>query len=551
MKWSFCIVAAWTLQLSLQPSACPAGDGPVPIPPGTAPVYQFRSSVYDRDFYTLDGAERDLLLTRWPDVWTYERIAFRAFDQPVEDALAPVHRFWSASFNSHFYTINRAEIHQFLVDYPDVWTHEGVAFFAYPEDDHPAGTMPAYRFWADSLGTHRYTTSDRERFKLTWENPAVWQYEDIAWYAYPSDGLSVAQIVKGPALEWVAQESVTIVWETDVPSGTSVGYGTDSVDEFEVSDPAWVTLHKVVLSDLTPDTLYTYVVRSGTASRTGTFRTAPREGQAFRFAVLSDTQWDKDTHRQIAADILESQPGLVLHCGDLTSCGRNLDLWETEFFRPASELLTHIPLVAVPGNHEYFGLGPPWFFYWFDRPVNDGWFALEYGNAYFIGLHTGAPFCPGSPQYEWLVQELAAAPCRNATWRVVFFHEPPFTSTNGHTDNPAAQDYLVPLCEQYGVDVVFSGHSHVYERYFHNGVYYIVTGGAGGHLYTLVADKTLPIREFGLSIHHYCIVDVDPAAGTLRISAIDMAGEIFDSIELPRESQAAIACHAEASPTGD
>ncbi|HNS20631.1 MAG TPA: metallophosphoesterase [Sedimentisphaerales bacterium] len=551
MKWSLGILTAWMLPLSLQPSACPAGDGPVQIPPGTVPVYWFRSSLYNRDFYTLDAAERDLLLTEGAPLWVYEQVAFRAFDQPVGDTLAPVHRFWSVPLNSHFYTIDDAEADKAIIDYPNVWTYEGVAFFAYPQGNHPVGTIPAYRFWSDALGTHRYTTSDRERFKLSYENAAVWQYEGVAWYAYPADSLSVVEIVKGPAIEWITQESATLVWETDVPSGAEVRYGISSADQNGVSDPAWITLHKVVLSDLTPDTLYTYVVKSGTASRTGTFRTAPREGQAFRFAVLSDTQWDKDTHRQIAADILESQPGLVLHCGDLTSCGRSLDLWETEFFRPASELLANIPLVAVPGNHEYFGLGPPWFFYWFDRPVNDGWFALEYGNAYFIGLHTGASFCPGSPQYEWLVRELASTACRNAMWRVVFFHEPPFTSTNGHTDNLAAQDYLVPLFEQYGVDVVFSGHSHVYERYFHNGVYYIVTGGAGGYLYTLVADKTPPIREFGLSIHHYCIVDVDPAAGTLRISAIDMTGEIFDSIDLPREYQAAIACHAEASPTGD
>jgi predicted phosphodiesterase len=532
MKWSFSIFVAWTLQLSLQPSACSASDSPVCIPPGTVPVYRFWSPVLGRHFYTLDDTEKQILLSEYAHVWTYDGVAYRAFASNEDPNLVAVYRFWSGPLSTHFYTLDETERDWLITNYPCVWTYEGVAFYAYPPSRQPVGTIPVHRFWSGSLETHRYTTSDRERFKLSNEDAGVWQYEGVAWHAYPADSLSVVKIVKGPALQWVTRESVTILWETDVPAGTGVGCGIDSVGEFEVADPDWVTLHKVVLSDLAPDTLYAYTAASGSASRTGTFRTAPRDGQAFRFAVCGDTQWGQDTHKQVATGILENRPGIVLHAGDLVSLGRDLDIWETEFFCPAAELLANVPLVPVPGNHEYFGLGPPWFFYFFDRPAYCGWFALTYGNARFIGLDTGVAFCPCSPQHEWLVQELASAACRDAAWRVVVLHEPPFTSTSGHTDNLAAQDWLVPLFEQHGVDVVFSGHSHAYERYLHNGIHYIVTGGGGGCLYTLLPDETPPIRQFGCSVHHYCIVDVDPASGTLTISAIDTAGEIFDSAEL-------------------
>jgi len=522
------------LPLVLLGVVCPAGTEPAHVPPGTAPVYQFHSATQDRGFYTLNAVERDALLTQWSDVWTYERIAFRAFPSPSDDGLGPVHRFWSGSLNSHFYTMSDEEADRILIDWSEVWTYEGVGFFAYPAGKQPVGTIPVHRFWSGLFRTHRYTTSDRERFALSCEDAAVWQYEGIAWYAYPADSLSAVAIVKGPALEWVTPQSITILWETDAPAGTNVRYGAGPAGRYEVSDRAWVTLHKVVLSGLIPDRLYNYTVSSGTASRTGTFTAAPQAGQPFRIAVCSDTQWDRDTHRQVAEGILESRPGIVLHCGDLVSLGRDLDIWDTDFFGPSADLLANVPLVPVPGNHEYFGSGPPWFFYFFDRPVYRGWLSLEYGNAYVIGLDTGVSFSPGSPQHEWLVQELASAACRDATWRVVIFHEPAFTCTSGHQDNIAAQEHLVPLFEQYGVDVVFSGHSHAYERYFNNGIYYIVTGGAGGYLYTLLPDKTPPIRQFGRSIHHYCIVDVDPPSGTLAIRAIDTAGEAFDAVTLWR-----------------
>ncbi len=532
MSRFLCTLAAWMFPLLTSPAVNPTNDGSVCVPPGAAPVYQFHSPVWNRDFYTLDTAERDRLLAQWPDVWAYERIAFRAFASPDADGLAPVHRFWSVALNSHFYTIDEHEVDTIFADYPDIWAYEGIGFFAYPTGLQPAGTIPIHRFWSNPLESHRYTASDRERFKLAYEDPTVWQYEGMAWHAYPASSSTDVEIVKGPALEWITTRSATILWETHVAAETHVGYTANSADEFEFFDPAWVTLHKVVLSDLLPDTPYAYAASSGTAHMSGSFRTAPSAGQRFRFAVCSDTQWDPNTHSQVATGILEHRPGIVLHAGDLTSMGRSLDIWETEFFGPAAQLLATTPVIPVPGNHEYFGQGPPWFFYFFDRPVDEGWFALDYGDARMIGLHTGAPFCPGSPQHEWLLRELTSPACRDAAWRVVIFHEPPFTSTSGHRDNLAVQEHLVPLFEQYAVDVVFSGHSHAYERYTHNGIYYLVTGGGGGYLYTLLPDKTPPFREFGRSVHHYCIVDVDSAGGTFTIQAIDTAGEVFDLVEL-------------------
>jgi len=79
-------------------------------------------------------------------------------------------------------------------------------------------------------------------------------------------------------------------------------------------------------------------------------------------------------------------------------------------------------------------------------------------------------------------------------------HHPAYTWCQGHTESANVQNYLVPLFEQYGVDMVFYGHCHVYERYVNNGVQYILSGGGGapGHLDQTYPDTTPPIRVSGL-----------------------------------------------------
>jgi hypothetical protein len=67
-----------------------------------------------------------------------------------------------------------------------VWTYEGIAFYAYPEGQQPGDVEPVYRFWSPVLGTHFYTISETEKNKLVDNYPDVWTYEGIVWYAYTS-----------------------------------------------------------------------------------------------------------------------------------------------------------------------------------------------------------------------------------------------------------------------------------------------------------------------------------------------------------------------------
>ena len=112
----------------------------------TSPVYRFWSPVYSRHFYTIDEAERDQVINNYSHVWTYEGVAYYAFTSDTGPDTLPVYRFWSGTLRTHFYTISESERDKLINGYSQIWTYEGVAFYAYAEGQQPSGTTPIYRW---------------------------------------------------------------------------------------------------------------------------------------------------------------------------------------------------------------------------------------------------------------------------------------------------------------------------------------------------------------------------------------------------------------------
>lgn len=511
-----------------------AGCDPNAETAGCGHVYRFWSPVYSRYLYAVTEAEKEALLYEQGPLWTYQGVAWRACPADADPNLRPVYRFWSQTRSAHYYTISEAERdYGLMTDLSETWQYQGVAFYAYPAGRQPSGAWPVHRLWSDALGSHLYTAFAAEMEGLTGGDSPAWVYDTVAWYVDVVEPFPPPSIVKGPYLLWPGADSMTVVWQTDVPTSSRVEIGRLSPGEFLVEDASPVTLHKIALTGLDPDTTYLYRVTSGQAAGPlGTFKTAPDEERSFRFAVHGDTQSSPEAHARVAQAMAFNLPDIVFHTGDLVEYGMDYDQWGPGFFSPASEGMRDTPFVPVPGNHEYWGAGPQWFNYFFDPRYPGGWWALTYGAVRFIGLNTNVDHAPGSEQYEWLVSELESPEAKKALWRVAFLHYPPFTWTAGHTDTITVQTYLVPLFDQYAVAMVFSGHSHAYERYAWRGICYVVNGGGGAPLYDLVEDTTVPIREFGASVHHHCIVDVDMTARVLRLQAVDTEGQVFDTVQV-------------------
>lgn len=362
----------------------------------------------------------------------------------------------------------------------------------------------------------------------------VWAYEGATLDVNTIDVEPLPSIVKGPYLLWPTRYSVTVAWETDLAADSRIGYGLDSPSEFATEDSTPVTLHRMAVSGLDPGTTYRYQVASeGTLGPVSTFVTAPAKDASFRFVVYGDTRSYPDKHAAVIESIIHSRPVIVFHTGDLVGTGRDYPNWQTDFFGPAYGLMQSTPVVPVMGNHEYFGTGPLWFSLFFDLPSDEGWWAMTYGGIRFIGLNTNLDYTPGSEQYEWLLAEVQSSAFTQALWRIVICHRPPYTCTTVYKDDPAAVAYLVPLFEQAGVQLVFSAHSHAYERYSQRGITYIVTAGGGAPFYAVVDDTAPPIRQFGVNVYHHCVIDVNVPDQVLCLNATDTDGQVFDTVEVP------------------
>ncbi len=148
-------------------------------------VYRFWSPLIGGHFYTMNELEKELVLLDFSHVWVYEGVAYYAYPDNSDSACRPVYRFWSDSLSRHFYTISESEKSALFNQNPAVWSYEGVAFYAYPAGSQPDWTLPVYRFCDKSTSAYFYTMDEAEKTRVLNQYGEVFTYEGIVWYASP------------------------------------------------------------------------------------------------------------------------------------------------------------------------------------------------------------------------------------------------------------------------------------------------------------------------------------------------------------------------------
>ncbi len=362
-----------------------------------------------------------------------------------------------------------------------------------------------------------------------------------------------------PYLQRMTQDGVTVLWETTEGATSVVDYGAARIGDNtphlcqHIDTTDCRNVHAVRLSGLEPETAYFYRVRCTTASGREfetdirTFKTAVRVDSPFLFAAFSDSQDNPEIWERVTRHAYNERPDFGIHAGDLVGVGAKKSDWTDEFFPPACDFMSRIPLFTILGNHEG---DAPYYYEYFDNPSPEYCYTFDYGNARFFMLDSCRPVTKGSPQYDWLAYELSQS---DKTWNFVVHHHPPYTSDEddyGDTRVALADEGdpdvrpLIELYERFNVDIVFYGHIHDYERSWpirenrvdtDRGVLYLQIGGAGGDL-----ENYAPTRRWHMAkvrrCHHFCLVRV--AGRQLSLQAFDDQWHLFDHYEITKPLRA-------------
>lgn len=123
---------------------------------------------------------------------------------------------------------------------------------------------------------------------------------------------------------------------------------------------------------------------------------------------------------------------------------------------------------AMPSNYYAFTAGPVRFF---ALDTDEGTF------GYLRRIFRRTPWSAG--QRDWLRAQLARP--ADTAWTIVYGHHPVF-STSHHGDTTRLKNRergLLPLLEQYNVDVYIAGHEHDLQYLPRDGVQYFIAGGGG------------------------------------------------------------------------
>lgn len=311
---------------------------------------------------------------------------------------------------------------------------------------------------------------------------------------------------RAPYIQMLTTNSVIIHWLTDSEQLGVVRYGRERkhITRIELDEDT-TTDHIVQLTELLPATLYYYQVGDSSGfnefePEKHWFKTYPEGTVPTRVWVMGDTgepgeilnhvrdaafAWMKN-NPVISADgsirpVVAGEPGSLfdiwLALGDIAYRSGTNAQYQVALFEPFAEVLPNVAILPVYGNHDerrwtYFRI--------FDLPENaeagglasgtENYYSVDYSNIHFVVLDSqDSGLAVNGKMAVWLKDDLAQ---NTKPWTVVAFHHPPYTKGSHDSDDDSdsggrmqeMRQNILPILENAGVDLVLSGHSHMYER---------------------------------------------------------------------------------------
>lgn len=399
----------------------------------------------------------------------------------------------------------------------------------------------------------QYTGFDENVYNLVTSFDDAKTTRNFAWTAKAdyigADGVMAVKYKKTGDAEWTVVGAEREVKHTDIDVLKEFQQDIETLKDME--------FFKADITNLVPGTSYEYKIgkkdstdEANDWSKTYTFVTEKENVNEFSFIAIGDSQaqdwagdfkngfgtkgfkYAQEAIKQAIADT--GNPAFMLHAGDIVETARNSEQWDY-YFKALGDVGKTLPHFAAVGNHDAYAAlyekSPFYFDLHFNHPNNGGAaafaegvvesvagdttahdiaaalvnnldetvYSFDYGNAHIIVLNSGI-FEGGEeldkPVFEaqraWLEADLKAN--EDAVWTIMMEHQAVYNVFDGAEDRA----WLSDLIEEYGVDLVIQGHTHLTSRTYPMKDGKVVTNTAdslikkgSGTVYTTIGATTL------------------------------------------------------------
>lgn len=315
------------------------------------------------------------------------------------------------------------------------------------------------------------------------------------------------RITHAPYLQNLGESEVTIVWTANKPSIGWVELAPDDGTHFYRTErPKFYnakngikltsTVHSVRLTGLQPGTRYRYRVYSqevvshvgwrvtyGNVAATSVygkqplaFKTSDHNRQSVNFAMINDIHGKSDVLEKLVSHCDLKTTDMFLFNGDMVSIFNSEKEIFDGFMDKATELFaSELPMYYTRGNHETRGSFATAFQDYFSPKQEHIYYMFRQGPVCFVILDSGEDKPDSDLEYagitvydqyrteqaEWLAKVLESKEYKEAPFKVVVCHIPPFGGWHG--DQEVAEKFI-PLLNKADVDIMLCGHLHRYVR---------------------------------------------------------------------------------------
>ncbi|HWT03360.1 MAG TPA: metallophosphoesterase [Pyrinomonadaceae bacterium] len=249
----------------------------------------------------------------------------------------------------------------------------------------------------------------------------------------------------------------------------------------------------------------------------------PMKDGSLKFAAIGDTGTGTEKQKELADVMYRYKQAFpyefVLMMGDNMYGAEKAEDFRVKFEDMYKRLLDDkVMFYASLGNHDESNQR----FYEKFNMNGEEYYRLKKGDVAFYALNSNYM---DRRQLKWLEDELAKD---TSKWKIAFFHHPPYSSGGKHGSDTKLREVVEPIFLKYGINAVFAGHEHFYERIKpQKGIYYFISG-AGGKLRSGDVKDNSPLTEKAYDKDmSFMILEI--AGDEMHFQVISRTGETVDS----------------------